>query len=168
LAILALPVVFTGILVLMFTGVIVVNLVFGGGEPGDRLAYVARCVELDLTGCAQQSYSDTHGGFHGDGEACGVFLCDADTPEQISASDGWQPCPMPEDFARHLQNHTFDADLTEALASADFWYLLDEQSEGAAHRSPDGILSGERYSHNYKVALYDTDASLLYFYELDT
>lgn len=164
----ALPVIFTGILILMFVGVTMVNLVFGGNEPGDRLDYVAQHIELDLTGCNQRSYSDTHGGFHGDGEAYGVFLCDADTPEQISASDGWWTCPMPEAFALHLQNHTLEVNLTAALAAADHWYLLDEQSEGEARRSPDGILSGKRYSHNYKVALYDEDSSLLYFYELDT
>jgi len=135
----------------------------------DDVGRIAKGTGLRLSGCELIVFRDEHGGFHGDGEAYGKVKCGASVLEQIDASAAWHEYPMPEAFGAHLRQYPCSFDLSEALDAGDRWFVYDEQSEGDARYSPDGILYDDaRHSSNYRAAVYDADAHVLWYFEKDT
>ncbi len=135
---------------------------------------VARALGVDVSNGEQLSYSDTHGGFHGDGTTCIVYHFDGDTAlEEIKNSAAWQKFPLDE-TVRTLVYGSFgdDADIWPALSDDvgepivpeiqnGYYRLIDRQYDPTT-----SIL--DRYSYNFTLGLYDTDTNTLYFCMLDT
>lgn len=154
-----------GILLALCAGSLGGGMYFSGRDDMDHMANV---IGVSLSGCETEVYRDDHTGFHGDGEAYGRVSCDADTLRDVEANAAWHAYPMDPEFERHLRTHPMYFDLSDALDAGDWWFVLDRQAEGDARYSPDGILYGARASHNYCVAIYDSDEHMLWYYEYDS
>ena len=132
---------------------------------------------IDASACGIISASDTHGGLHGDGITFIVLDCaDGDVLNQIKKSE-WRAFPL-DDTVKTLV-YGIDNE-TERIGP----YLTDQEEnplvpeiENGYYRLIDrqvkeGWATGadilHRGSFNFTLGLYDADAELLYFCELDT
>lgn len=151
----------------MFLLGLVLLLNFPGREQTD-LEYVSSIVGIDLPQPIQESYTDLHGGFHGDGEAFGVYQFDAEAHEEIlktiQSSTHWYEYPLSDDLQTRLY---LDCDSMPTLEDG-YWFVYDQQSEGETAYSDAMLNDPSRYSFNYKASLYDSETCTLYFFELDT
>ena len=127
-------------------------------------------------------YTDSHGGFFGDGETFLVLTFGEKEGESLSAcledAADWNPLPLSGNldgllFGGAGGDRAFQG-IGETVKIPDvqsgFWYFLDryqesETSSGDPH-SDDDLLS--RYSYNFTVMIYDAESRTLYYYELDT
>ena len=123
-------------------------------------------LSVDLTDGELIEYSDTHGGFHGDGECRAKMtfsqqaadtLCSA-----LSASDYWTSLPMTENISSALEYGNADFPPIEAG-----YYLFFDRSD-QSRDIKDLSEFQSRYSFNYTAAVYDADSRTLYYYDLDT
>ena len=139
---------------------------------------------LDLAGCIVDADSDTHGGFHGDGETAVILTWEdgSGVEAQIAQSDAWQPLPLPEELTAVFYGYAYEEDgwsyswgplavdedgapLFPTVENG-YYFFLDRSDESRNQRSTEGLWN--RYSFNFTAALYDTDSGTLYYYELDT
>ncbi len=147
-------------------------------------ASLGKALGLDLAGCTVCMDSDTHGGFHGDGETAATLTwADSSSVEaQIAQSSAWQPLPLPEELTAVFYGYTYEEDgwsygwgplavdedgapLFPAVENG-YYFFLDRHSESAAPESPADLW--DRASFNFTAALYDADRGALYYYALDT
>lgn len=148
-------------------------LLAGCGAKSEE-ATVAKALSLDVTGAALVSAYDSHGGFLGDGAGCiALSFPDGRLEEQLAADPAWHSLPADE-TVRALVWGTQDegasigpcltdsagAPLVPAVESG-YYRLIDRHSE---QETP--LL--ERGSFNFTVGVYDADARILYYCELDT
>lgn len=143
-----------------------------GAKSGE--ATVAKALSLDVTGAALVSSYDSHGGFLGDGAGCiALSFPDGRLEEQLAADPAWHSLPADE-TVRALVWGTQDegASIGPCLTDSDgaplvpavesgYYRLIDRHSE---QETP--LL--ERGSFNFTVGVYDADARILYYCELDT
>ena len=139
---------------------------------------------LDLAGCTVRMDSDTHGGFHGDGETAVILTWEdgSGVETQIAQSDAWQPLPLPKELTAVFYGYAYEEDgwsyswgplavdedgapLFPAVENG-YYFFLDRHSESAEAESPADLW--DRASFNFTAALYDADRGALYYYELDT
>lgn len=143
-----------------------------GAKSGEEV--VSKALSLDVTGAALVSAYDSHGGFLGDGAGCiALSFPDGRLEEQLAADPAWHSLPADE-TVRALVWGTQDegasigpcltdsagAPLVPAVESG-YYRLIDRHSE---QETP--LL--ERGSFNFTVGVYDADARILYYCELDT
>ncbi len=128
---------------------------------------VGRSVGLDLPRPVQTTYSDSHGGFHGDGLllVALTFVPEdgAEVEEQIRGrGDRWSEGPFDAGLAGLLYRGG-PAEEGEWPRSPErgWWLFQDRQKTGG------GPLD-TRGSFNYTAALYDGDTCTLYYLEFDT
>ena len=145
----------------------------GCGEKTEQQT-VADALGLDVSAGTVTASADSHGGFHGDGLAfLALAFSDDALKQQLAADPAWQPLPM-DDTTQALVwgleegSYSFGPLLTgdggEPLVpevEAGCYRLIDR------HRDKDTPLL-ERASFNFTVAVYDADARILYYCELDT
>lgn len=143
-----------------------------GAKSGE--ATVAKALSLEVTGAALVSAYDSHGGFLGDGAGCiALSFPDGRLEEQLAADPAWHSLPADE-TVRALVWGTQDegASIGPCLTDSDgaplvpavesgYYRLIDRHSE---QETP--LL--ERGSFNFTVGVYDADARILYYCELDT
>ena len=143
-----------------------------GAKSGE--ATVAKALSLSVTGAALVSAYDSHGGFLGDGAGCiALSFPDGRLEEQLAADPAWHSLPADE-TVRALVWGTQDegASIGPCLTDSDgaplvpavesgYYRLIDRHSE---QETP--LL--ERGSFNFTVGVYDADARILYYCELDT
>ena len=134
---------------------------------------ISRELGVDLSsGTALSSY-DTHGG-NGDGTSCTVLdFTDHSLAEQLQDASDWTPFPLDPTAQALVYGISEDTvSIGPFLTDADgaplvpeiqtgYYRLLDRQN------NKEGPLL-ERFSFNFTLALYDTDADGLYVCELDT
>ena len=133
----------------------------------------SRELGVDLSsGTALSSY-DTHGG-NGDGTSCTVLdFTDHSLAGQLQDASDWTPLPLDptaQALVYGISEDTVsigpfltDADGTPLVPEIQTGYyrLLDRQNNKE-------VPLLERFSFNFTLALYDTDADRLYVCELDT
>lgn len=110
-------------------------------------------------------FSDTHGGFLGDGD---VFLelqySDEDykqIEEQISTQKKYlEELPMAEELARYLMGWDFE------VPQSGYYLFYDRHSD--ADDRHDYKEMGERASRNFSVIILDQDAKKIIYFEMDT
>lgn len=145
---------------------------------------VSKTLSLDLKDCTIVAHTDTHGGFHGDGETVAIFTWeDSSAAEsEIAQSSDWHSLPLSDDLQSVFYGTTWEEDGTLCsrgpLAAGEdgaplfpavengYYFFLDRSSESTDRHSSEGLW--DRYSFNFTAALYDADSSTLYYYELDT
>ena len=148
-------------------------LLAGCGAKSEE-ATVAKALGVDTSGASLLSSSDTHGGFLGDGTCCiALSFPDGRLEEQLAADPAWHSLPADEtvqalvwgtqdeegSIGPYLTD-TGGAPLVPAV-QAGYYRLIDRHSDQTAP-----LL--ERGSFNFTVGVYDADARILYYCELDT
>ena len=148
-------------------------LLAGCGAKSEE-ATVAKALGVDTSGASLLSSSDTHGGFLGDGVSCvALSFPDGRLEEQLAADPAWHSLPADEtvqalvwgtqdeegSIGPYLTD-TGGAPLVPAVQTG-YYRLIDRHSDQTAP-----LL--ERGSFNFTVGVYDADARILYYCELDT
>lgn len=138
---------------------------------------------VDISSGTIVTNSNSHGGFHGDGQLfASVKFTDNRIAEELSEDAAWHPLPLSKTLTTLVygtqtadsQNGPYLKDATGAALFPEiqhgYYYFIDRQSEqptGSTGRHDDtGIL--DRYSFNFTIVIYDTDTNTLYYAELDT
>lgn len=104
-------------------------------------------------------YSDTHGGFHGDGTTLLVLSGDACIPD----SRFWHDLPMTKNVRDALES--FGPEGMPEIKNGQ-WFFLDRHSK-TTDPTDSSMLFG-RGSWNFTLAVYDSDAEVLYYLKVDT
>ena len=123
---------------------------FGNGGTIDE---VSEHLELYLDGAMVLSEWDTHGGFHGDGEAFAKILC-KDSFEK-SLNSRWRALPLTGEAYQYFYE----------------WGGVFEHPETGGKVIPE-VENGYWYfkstgQMNWIFALYDCNSDILYFYKFD-
>lgn len=136
------------------------------------------CVQL-APGTIVQS-EDTHGGFHGDGKTYIKISFPADESIQsaLQSNHSWTALPFSETLhtlvygkesdTESVGSYVTDQDnkLFFPKAKNGYYFFKDRFSGGKDINKDAEVL--ERHAFNFTIALYDSEAKVLYYYELDT
>lgn len=149
---------------------------------GGHSEAVSDALGIDVTAGETLAYTDSHGGFHGDGTTCAVLhFPDDRVLEQIQADPRWSPLPLNETAQALVYGLSWET-VREMFRVGP--YLTDEEGEplvpeiqngyyrlidrhaGQDEPGDPGLL--DRASLNFTLGLYDSDTNRLYFCEMDT
>ena len=131
--------------------------------------FYSSLIETPIPMFAKIEEKDTHGGFHGDGEALvKVYFSDKQAEKFIRKIDKnihWNEFPIPET----LQNCAYDSineDIKIPFINNGYWFFLDRHSKATDKYNYYEMFG--RASSNYSIAVFDIDSNILYIYSLDT
>ena len=129
---------------------------------------VERGLGLDLPPAVHVSYSESHGGFHGDGATVITLHYTAQTGERVEAileEAGWRELPATDNLRLVMEGGLSDElalpDLDDGL-----WYFYDRHSQSTDPADDSQLF--ERASFNFTFAVYDRLQDDLYYLEFDT
>ena len=135
----------------------------------DYRSKISKALGIDIPSGAPMKSVDTHGGFNGAGATWVSvgFTSDKNPTEQIKNNHDWKPLPLDEvaDVLAHdlkIQLDDGEATLMPEVENG-YYIVIDRHSE---KNENDDILG--RASYNFTMAIYDTDANILYYCEFDT
>ena len=122
---------------------------------------------VDLSGGKIVSEEDNHGGFHGDGFSLLIadYSNDTSVLEAIATSEIWHQLPLSENLATFVYQPYDDALMIPQIENG-YYYFYDRHNEAADPFDGSELL--KRYSFNFTLAIYDSDANMLYLCEYDT
>lgn len=143
---------------------------------------IARPLGIDISSAEIITEEDDHGGFHGDGTAFICFDCsETDIADQINADESWSRFPLDDTvralvYGIEMQDDDSKIQMGPYLTDGNghplipevengYYILIDEQTEEGRATGAD-IL--HRASFNFTLGIYDSDADILYYFELDT
>lgn len=120
---------------------------------------------------AKMEEKDNHGGFHGDGESLAkIYFSENQAKkfiEKIEKNEHWRELPMTETLQGYA-NYSYYEGMEIPFVENGYWFVLDRHSKATNKYDENGIFEEGRYSRNYSVAVFDTDANILYYSEEDT
>lgn len=135
-----------------------------------KIFFYSSYIEVPIPLFVKMEEKDTHGGFHGDGEAfVKIYFSDKQSEtfvKNINENNHWRKLPMPE----RLQNRVSNVDEVEEIPVVEngYWFFVDRHTKATNKYNYNEIFNLDRTSLNFSVALFDIDANILYFYALDT
>ena len=142
----------------------------GAASPQETLS---RELDLDLSAGEVLSSYDTHSG-NGDGTSCTVLdFAGHSLAGQLEDASDWTPLPLDSTVQALVYGISEDtSSIGPFLTDADGAPLVPEIQNGS-YRLLDRQMDAtepllERFSFNFTLALYDTDADRLYVCKLDT
>lgn len=135
-------------------------------EDAAWLERVERQLDIFLPyGLVEQAW-DSHGGFHGDGETLAVIATELAQPQ----GPYWHPLPLTDNLKTLLSRSGLEGMDVMAQTVPEieqgFYYFRDRHSQSQDTASDIGLLG--RYSYNFTLAVYDSEAGILSLYLLDT
>lgn len=149
--------------------IVVLAFLLGSCGYNDYRSKISKALGIDIPSGAPMKSVDTHGGFNGDGATWVSvgFTSDKNPTEQIKNNHDWKPLPLDEvaDVLAHdlkIQLDDGEATLMPEVENG-YYIVIDRHSE---KNENDDILG--RTSYNFTIAIYDTDANILYYCEFDT
>lgn len=138
------------------------------GCSGGPVKELSVALGVDLSAGAVVRQTDTHGGFHGDGETYLELTFDetagAALEGELAQSEHWRSLPMGGTLKSTLAGNEQSKAMTGTETG--YWYFRDRHS-GSTDPDDDSGLEG-RGSYNFDAAVYDAQARTLYYYVLDT
>ena len=149
--------------------IVVLAFLLGSCGYNDYRNKISKALGIDIPSGAPMKSVDTHGGFNGDGATWVSvgFTSDKNPTEQIKNNHDWKPLPLDEVaevLAHDLKIQLDDGESTLMPEVENGYYIvIDRHSE---KNENDDILG--RTSYNFTMAIYDTDANILYYCEFDT
>ena len=149
--------------------IVVLAFLLGSCGYNDYRSKISKALGIDIPSGAPMKSVDTHGGFNGDGATWVSvgFTSDKNPTEQIKNNHYWKPLPLDEVayvLALDLNIQLDDGEATLMPEVENGYYIvIDRHSE---KNENDDILG--RASYNFTMAIYDTDANILYYCEFDT
>lgn len=122
--------------------------------------------------------SDSHGGFHGDGDYYLILDCSEKAEQANELIDGWKPLPLTQNLQRVMDMTCSGMEdgeyYSKTLAEIAHWPIIENGVYQFIDRHPDAIAASDdtdlfnRYSYNFSIAVYDLDTDRLYYFEFDT
>lgn len=149
--------------------IVVLAFLLGSCGYNDYRNKISKALGIDIPSGAPMKSVDTHGGFNGDGATWVSvgFTSDKNPTEQIKNNHDWKPLPLDEvaDVLAHdlkIQLDDGEATLMPEVENG-YYIVIDRHSE----KNENYDILG-RASYNFTIAIYDTDANILYYCEFDT
>ena len=150
-----------------------------GCSAKDSHKEVSKALGINVEGGEELSYSDTHGGFHGDGTKYIVYSFSDETAlTSIKQSSLWAQLPLDADLNILIYGISDDTEsigpyVTDSNGTALFplvengYYFFKDRFSGSTenHNGADFL---SRQAYNLTIAIYDSDAGILYYCEFDT
>lgn len=149
-------------------------------SPEEKLSDV---LGIDISSGTINTSSDSHGGFHGDGQLfISISFPDSHIAEELSEKNAWCSLPLSETLTAlvygiqtetsqtgpYLKDQSGDPLFPEMRYG--YYYFIDRQPrqpfQNAGGHDDTNIL--DRYSLNFTIAIYDIETNTLYYAELDT
>lgn len=118
---------------------------------------------------------DTHGGFHGDGSYRLILDCSGNKQGALENMCGWNTLPLSENLALimyggHKDGMWYGYNLAEDAnipSIENGYYIFKDRHSDIRDSADDSELFG-RHSFHFSIAIYDSDADIMYYFELDT
>ena len=117
-------------------------------------------------------YTDSHGGFHGDGVALGrADVKDKDIARLLKNPKGhWTKTPMPKELETILYGgESYYSDLAKRLDMENikngYWMYIDRFGNKREYMKEKEI---DRYINNYSIGLLDLDKKIFYYIKFDS
>ena len=131
--------------------------------------FYSTIIETPIPMFAKIEEKDTHGGFHGDGEALiKVYFSYKQAEKFIRKIDKnihWNKLPMKDILQTCINNNTTD-EISVPIIENGYWFFLDRHSKATNKYNYYDMF--DRASSNYSIAIFDIDSNVLYIYSLDT
>lgn len=131
--------------------------------------FYSSLIETPIPMFAKIEEKDTHGGFHGDGEALvKVYFSDKQAEKFIRKIDKnihWNKLPM-KDILQTCINSNIADEISVPIIENGYWFFLDRNSKATDKYNYYDMF--DRASSNYSIAIFDIDSNVLYIYSLDT
>ncbi len=131
--------------------------------------FYSSLIETPIPMFAKIEEKDTHGGFHGDGEALvKVYFSDKQAEKFIRKIDKnihWDKLPM-KDILQTCINNNITDEISVPIIENGYWFFLDRHSKATDKYNYYDMF--DRASSNYSIAIFDIDSNVLYIYSLDT
>lgn len=131
--------------------------------------FYSSLIETPIPMFAKIEEKDTHGGFHGDGEALvKVYFSDKQAEKFIRKIDKnihWDKLPM-KDILQTCINNNITDEISVPIIENGYWFFLDRHSKATDKYNYNDMF--DRASSNYSIAIFDIDSNMLYIYSLDT
>lgn len=131
--------------------------------------FYSSLIETPIPIFAKIEEKDTHGGFHGDGEALvKVYFSDKQAEKFIRKIDKnihWDKLPM-KDILQTCINNNITDEISVPIIENGYWFFLDRHSKATDKYNYNDMF--DRASSNYSIAIFDIDSNVLYIYSLDT
>jgi len=148
-------------------------------KTNNVLSEISKTIGVDVSAGEVMSESDTHGGFHGDGDTVVVIqFADTSFSDQIKDNEEWNAMPLTENLITLVYGiHTETSSIGPMIHSGDnvpvvpeiengYYYFRDRHSQSTDPKDDTNVLN--RASYNFTIAIFDVDANILYYLELDT
>ena len=144
------------------------------GDSNRRSTPLSRELGIEQEKYVTLHEQDDHGGFHGDGLYHIALDCSANMDEIVAVTDDWPALPLPDKLRYVLYRTELDSDIyaydLAEQASIPYvqngcYYFHNRHSE--AKDAWDTDIFG-KYSFNFSIAIFDSDANILYFMAFDT
>jgi hypothetical protein len=135
-----------------------------GCQSKNILTDISKTLEVDVSEGTVISETDDHGGFHGDGTTfVEISFSDNDCLNLIKESSAWKPFPLTDNMTAII--YGLGNSLIPNIQNG-YYCFVDRHWESKDKKDDSEVLN--RYSFNFTAAIYDTDANILYYMELDT
>ena len=135
-----------------------------------RNAISERLGGIDCRAAVVLADYDSHGGFHGDGEAFYALKFDNATIRSIFESSArWHALPLPDALAHRAEGIGYSLEAREGQIEPRFpavengWFFYEDRYAKQHDKMPP-----VDFTPNYTLALFDADSLTLYYYEHDS
>ena len=133
---------------------------------------ITKTIELSDNNCIIENETDTHHGFHNDGEYYAKLKCN--NIDYNNLSNNYKKLPLNKEIEEALKVKQCDKESCRNIyekydiksIKEGYYYFIDRHPESKDKYDPKDI--NNRASYNYTVALIDKENNIIYFYELDT
>lgn len=137
---------------------------------------ISKQLAIKIPETEKTEYTDSHGGFHGDGLAFGKLTFDSKNRNkmnlQLSKNEDWSALPLPENifilmYGGEKGGVTYTDCFSEKLGIPEivdgYYFFWDDLNQS---KGDTDLLN--RSALNFTLSLYDTKAHILYFMKYDT
>ncbi len=129
--------------------------------------HLKRELKINAKSCDVIKSKDTHGGPHGDGQLFAVFDCSKDSNKIIEQIKEWDLLPIDDYYVKLV----FDGIKTNDLYVKEMkeYNLLNLQNGYYYFKGINPYDWGDGFKgyYNKRLAIYDIDKNILYYYESD-
>ena len=131
--------------------------------------FYSSLIETPIPMFAKMEEKDTHGGFHGDGEALvKIYFSDKQSDKfmkKIENNIHWNKLPIDKILQTCITNKSIE-EMSIPFVENGYWFFIDRHSDTTSKYNYNDMLN--RASSNYSVAIFDKESNILYIYSLDT
>lgn len=149
------------------------SVLLSGCASSDTHAEISEILRTDVSAGEIRTETDTHGGFHGDGEVYVVLEFPDGDSFQVPETGFWHELPLSDNLHTFLYEYTHHSQLWDAAGGelipqieSGWYFFYDRNGDNLFSSSDEDLLT--RGAYNFILAVYDPASLTLYYYELDT